>query len=249
LGNYLGAVRKWVELQHLHSCFFCIVDLHALTSNCFAGSGLRSNAISLFATYIACGIDPKHATVFMQSSVPEHSELCWILHCITPTGWINRMTQFKEKSRSGLESGMGLYCYPILMASDILLYKTDLVPVGSDQQQHMELTQDIAKAFNLAYKVDYFTIPKPVYDTVPRIMSLKDGTKKMSKSDPSVLSCISLNDEDDIIVQKIRKATTDSTLGFTLESLESRPEVHNLINIFSALAEEKVEAVCNKFKG
>ncbi|AAV86200.1 tryptophanyl-tRNA synthetase [Anaplasma marginale str. Dawn] len=248
LGNYLGAIRRWVGLQGSDQCLFCVVDLHALTAGNAATATLHSRAISLLATYIACGIDPEKSVLFVQSSVPEHSELCWILGCVTPMGWLNRMTQFKDKSRSGSTPNMGLYGYPVLMAADILLYKATLVPVGDDQMQHIELTQDIARAFNAMYKVDYFPVPKPLsLDSSARIMSLRDGKKKMSKSDASDAARINLDDDDDSIVQKIMRATTDSIRGLSLEVLDERPEMHNLVNIFAALSGMTKAEVCNEF--
>ncbi|MFV9838477.1 MAG: tryptophan--tRNA ligase [Aaplasma endosymbiont of Hyalomma asiaticum] len=251
LGNYLGAVRRWVDLQQNHECFFCVVDLHALTSGAVGDPELRRNSRALLASYIACGIDPNRSSVFLQSSVPEHSELCWILGCHTPVGWLNRMTQYKDKSRNTGCGGvtMGLFCYPVLMAADILLYKADSVPVGSDQRQHLELAQDIARTFNAAYKVDYLRVPSPLFfDTCTRVMSLKSGMKKMSKSDPSDFSRVNLVDSDDVIAQKIKKATTDSIAGFVLEELPNRPEMHNLCSIFAALSHTSVEDVCIKFE-
>ena len=251
LGNYLGAVRGWVDLQQSHECFFCVVDLHALTSGTIGDEpALRRNSHVLLASYIACGVDPNRSSVFLQSSVPEHSELCWILGCYTPIGWLNRMTQYKDKSRSSGHGGatMGLFCYPVLMAADILLYKADSVPVGNDQKQHLELAQDIARTFNAAYKVDCFRVPSPLfYDNCTRVMSLKSGTKKMSKSDPSDFSRINLVDSNDIIAQKIKRATTDSITGLVFEELQNRPEVHNLCRIFAALSNSSVEDVCIKF--
>ncbi|ACZ48738.1 tryptophanyl-tRNA synthetase [Anaplasma centrale str. Israel] len=248
LGNYLGAIRRWVGLQGSDQCLFCVVDLHALTAGNATTDALHLRAVSLLATYIACGIDPEKSVLFVQSSVPEHSELCWILGCVTPMGWLNRMTQFKDKSRSGCTPNMGLYGYPVLMAADILLYKADTVPVGNDQMQHIELTQDIAKAFNAAYAVDYFPIPRALsLDDSARIMSLRDSQKKMSKSDASDASRINLDDDDDSIAQKIRRATTDSIHGLSLASLDERPEMRNLVNIFAALAGMTKKEVCSEF--
>ncbi|QXK92234.1 tryptophan--tRNA ligase [Neoehrlichia mikurensis] len=243
LGNYLGAVRNWVEIQNSYSCFFCIADLHALTSRHDTKS-LLFNTMKLLATYLACGIDPHNAIIFTQSHISEHTELCWLLSCITPLGWLNRMTQFKEKGQSA--SSLGLYSYPVLMAADILLYKTNFVPVGSDQQQHLELARDIAKTFNTLYNTEYFQVPSPIiYNNTARIMSLKNGTKKMSKSDASDYSRINLDDEDNVILQKITKATTDSILGFEFDTLKNRPEINNLINIYSNLADIPKEKLCS----
>ncbi|ANC33865.1 tryptophan--tRNA ligase [Anaplasma phagocytophilum str. Norway variant2] len=249
LGNYLGAVKKWVALQDAGKCVFCIVDMHALTSGSAETLSIRANTLSLLASYIACGIDPGKAVVFLQSSVPEHAELCWILGCLTPVGWLNRMTQFKDKSRSdSYRANLGLYSYPVLMAADILLYKADLVPVGNDQKQHLELAQSIARTFNTIYGVDFFCIPEAMpFDSAARIMSLKTGTKKMSKSDPSDFSRINLSDDNDVIALKIKKATTDSATGFCYEGLNQRPEVNNLVNIFAALSDSEPREVCVRF--
>ena len=248
LGNYLGAVRRWVSLQESHSCFFCVVDLHALTTG-KAMKDLGSNTVGLLASYLACGIDPEKSTVFIQSSVPAHAELCWILGCLTPVGWLNRMTQYKDKRDEVARATLGLYSYPVLMAADILLYNADLVPVGSDQKQHLELAQDIARAFNALYAVDYFRIPNPMeFDEAARIMSLRDGKKKMSKSDPSDFSRINITDTDDEIALKIKKATTDSITGFDYHLLHSRPELHNLVNIYSCLAGSTPIAICKEYE-
>lgn len=249
LGNYLGAVRRWVELQQTGQCLFCIVDLHALTSfRPQDGESLRSRSENLLANYIACGVDPAKATLFLQSDIPEHTELCWILGCLTSVGWLNRMTQFKDKT-SEKSASMGLYCYPVLMAADILLYHADTVPVGNDQKQHVELAQAIAKAFNAAYNVEYFRMPVVhPFDTTSRVMSLRNAQKKMSKSDPSDFSRINLDDSDDLIVKKIRKATTDSIIGFNFEELSGRPELNNLVNIFASISALAPQAVCKQFE-
>ncbi|MGN7661661.1 MAG: tryptophan--tRNA ligase [Anaplasma sp.] len=243
--------RRWIDLQNSNRCLFCVVDLHALTTGkpTTESGALRSRAEHLVAAYIACGIDPEKSVLFLQSSVSEHSELCWILGCVTPVGWLNRMTQFKDKSQSGTCSpNMGLYGYPILMAADILLYKADTVPVGNDQQQHIELTQNIAKAFNAEHGVDYFPIPQALaFDDAARIMSFRDGKKKMSKSDVSDFSRINLSDSDDDIVQKVKRATTDSIAGFSLDGLSDRPEMCNLVNIFSTLGKITKAEVCREF--
>ncbi|MCU7611242.1 tryptophan--tRNA ligase [Anaplasma capra] len=250
LGNYLGAIRGWVGLQGSDKCLFCVVDLHALTAgNAGMGGALHSRAVSLLAAYIACGVNPEKSVLFIQSSVPEHSELYWILGCITPVGWLNRMTQFKDKSRDrAYTPSMGLYGYPVLMAADILLYKTNMVPVGHDQRQHIELTQDIARVFNTTYGIDYFPIPEVLnFDNAARIMSLRDGRRKMSKSDTSDASRINLDDDDDKIAQKVRRAATDSIFGLSLEGLSERPEMNNLVNIFAILAGTTKEKVCLEF--
>ncbi|KJV69261.1 tryptophan--tRNA ligase [Candidatus Neoehrlichia procyonis] len=244
LGNYLGAIHNWVQIQNSYSCFFCIADLHAITSKKYASENLLSNNMKLLATYLACGINPNNAIIFVQSCVSEHTELCWLLSCITPLGWLNRMTQFKDKRQN--VSSLGLYSYPVLMAADILLYKTNFVPVGNDQQQHLELAKTIAKAFNALYDIEYFQIPLPIiHSNTARIMSLRNGLKKMSKSEVSDYSRINLDDEDDIILRKITKAITDSTLGFEFHTLQSRPEINNLINIYSILTNTSKEKLCS----
>lgn len=250
LGNYLGAVRRWVALQESDDCFFCIVDLHALTSCRSVVNSLTDNTMCLLASYLACGIDPEKSTVFLQSSVQEHAELCWLLGCLTPVGWLNRMTQYKDKRGSDeAKATLGLYSYPVLMAADILLYNADLVPVGSDQKQHLELAQDIARTFNTLYDTDYFKIPSAMqFDESARIMSLRNGKKKMSKSDPSDFSRINLIDTDEAIALKIKKATTDSIVGFDYEYLNSRPELHNLVNIYSCLSGITPSKICEEYE-
>ena len=239
LGNYLGAIKNFVDLQEDHDCLYCIVDLHAVTvwQN---PNDLKSNILDVASIYLASGIDPKKSTIFVQSTVPYHSELSWILNCVTRIGWLNRMTQFKEKAGKNRENvSSGLYTYPNLMAADILLYFSDLVPVGDDQKQHLELTRDIAQKFNNDYSdfggKDFFPIPNPIImDESSRVMSLRDGTKKMSKSDPSAMSRIEFKDSNDLIVKKISKAKTDPLpIPNNVNDLETRPEVHNLISIFS----------------
>ena len=230
LGNYLGSIANWIDLQNNHQCFFGIMDLHSITlpQN---PTELRNNILETAIVYLASGIDPKKSTIFAQSAVKEHSELAWILGTLTPLGWLNRMTQFKEKSADN--ENLGLYAYPVLMAADILLYKSNIVPVGEDQKQHLELARDIAGAFNRQFKTEFFKLPEPmILGTCTRVMSLTDGTKKMSKSDESDLSRINLSDSKDEIVKKIKKAKTDTTVGITYE--KSRPEIYNLLNIFSA---------------
>ncbi|QOD38270.1 tryptophan--tRNA ligase [Candidatus Wolbachia massiliensis] len=248
LGNYLGAIKQWIDLQNEYKSLFCIVDLHAITANKLPASELKSNIFKTAAAYIACGIDPEKSIIFSQSTVSGHAELSWLLGCYTPIGWLNRMTQFKDKAGSDKQkASLGLYSYPVLMAADILLYRTKYVPVGDDQKQHLELARDIASAFNNHYKLDHFVVPEIlVLDRTSRIMSLRDGTSKMSKSDPSEYSCINLDDTDDLIVKKIGKAKTDSTLGFDFATLECRPETSNLINIFSALSGLDVDKVCEE---
>lgn len=235
LGNYLGAIKQWVELQNKYRSLFCVVDLHAITANKLPAIELRSNILKTVAAYIACGVDPKQAIIFNQSAVSGHAELCWLLGCYTPIGWLNRMTQFKDKAGSDKQkASLGLYSYPVLMAADILLYKARYVPVGDDQRQHIEITRDIASAFNNYYEQDYFILPEALTsNNAVRIMSLRDGTKKMSKSDPSDYSRINLDDSNDSIVSKIKRAKTDTISGFTLPD---RPEISNMVNIYSTLS-------------
>ena len=245
LGNYLGAIKNWEKLQKTKKCIFCIVDLHAITS-AENRDEIKKNTREVAAAYIASGINPNKNIIFVQSNVKGHSELSWILSCHTPIGWLNRMTQFKDKAGKNKEKApLGLYSYPVLMAADILLYKSTHVPVGEDQKQHLELSRDIAQAFNRYYNQDFFPIPEPVITgKATRVMSLKDGLKKMSKSDPSDQSRINLTDEPEVIRKKIQKAKTDS-LPFPnkIEDLQSRPEVMNLINIFSALSDKDPEKI------
>ncbi|HEY0105646.1 MAG TPA: tryptophan--tRNA ligase [Rhizomicrobium sp.] len=255
LGNYLGALKNWVRLQNEMECLFCVVDMHAITDD----AGYRKPALVNHAThevtaaYIAAGIDPKRSPIFNQSRVPQHAELAWIFNCVARLGWLDRMTQFKEKSGKHKErSSVGLYTYPVLMAADILVYKATHVPVGEDQKQHLELARDIAQKFNADYEVpDFFPQPEPVITgPATRVMSLRDGTKKMSKSDESDMSRINLTDDADAIAQKIRKAKTDPhPLPASAEELKGRPEAENLINIYAALAEEDAGAVMARFAG
>ncbi len=251
LGNYLGAIRNWVSLQDDYENLYCIVDLHAITVPQDPAS-LRANAREMAAAYVASGIDPEKGTIFIQSAVPAHAQLGWILGCFTPLGWLNRMTQFKDKAGKDRESvSLGLYGYPTLMAADILLYDTNLVPVGEDQKQHVELTRDIAQAMHHRFGQEIFTIPEPfIQGEGTRVMSLRDGTKKMSKSDPSDYSRINLTDDAETIAQKIRKAKTDA-LPFpdSLADLDARPEARNLAKIYAALADTKPEAVIAEFGG
>jgi tryptophanyl-tRNA synthetase len=236
LGNYLGAIRNWVAMQNTHECIFCVVDLHAITIPQNPHE-LRQAIREVTAAFIACGIDPKKSIIFPQSSVSAHSELAWILSCHTPLGWLNRMTQFKEKTGKNKDNApLGLYSYPVLMSADILAYRATHVPVGEDQKQHLELARDIAGAFNRFYSVDYFPLPEPVImGPATRIMSLRDGTKKMSKSDESDYSRINLTDTAENIELKFRKAKSDSepTIGY---DEEKRPEISNLINIYAAVS-------------
>jgi tryptophanyl-tRNA synthetase len=244
LGNYLGSVANWIDLQNNHNCFFGIMDLHSITIS-QNPINLKNNILETAIIYLASGIDPAKSTIFVQSAIKEHSELAWILGCLTPMGWLNRMTQFKEKSQtqSLLEddkSNLGLYAYPVLMAADILLYRADIVPVGDDQKQHLELARDIAGIFNRQFKTEFFKLPEPlILGNCTRVMSLQDGTKKMSKSDESDLSRINLFDEKDVILKKIKKAKTDSASVITYDKF--RPEIYNLLNIFSSCANSVVK--------
>jgi len=251
LGNYLGAIRNWVALQHDYDCIFCIVDLHALTAPQNPDE-LRQATREVTAAYIAAGIDPERCIIFNQSTISAHAELAWLLGCLTPLGWLNRMTQFKEKAGKQRENaGLGLYAYPVLMAADILLYKATHVPVGEDQKQHVELARDIAGAFNRRYERDFFPLPEPqIFGEATRVMSLRDGTKKMSKSDTSDYSRINMTDDAELIALKIRRAKTDpEPLPHTIEALEKRPEADNLVSIYAALADLSREAALSRFAG
>ena len=254
LGNYLGAIKNFVKLNNEseNECVFCVVDLHAITVN-QDPKDLRNNIRETVAAFVASGIDPKKNIIFNQSQVSAHSETAWILSCVARMGWLNRMTQFKEKAGKDKEkASVGLYSYPVLMAADILLYDTTHVPVGDDQKQHLELCRDIAQKFNNDFKVeDFFKIPEPlIQKEFSRIMSLKDGTKKMSKSDPSDLSRINLTDDKDQIINKIKKAKTDTLpLPSTIEELEKRPEAKNLIGIYSSLMNNSLQKSIDEFAG
>jgi tryptophanyl-tRNA synthetase len=244
LGNYLGAIRNWVALQHDYECIFCIVDLHALTQPQDPDE-LRAATREVTAAYIAAGIDPERCVIFNQSMVSAHAELAWLLGCLTPLGWLNRMTQFKEKAGKQREmAGLGLYAYPVLMAADILLYKATHVPVGEDQKQHVELARDIAGAFNRRYERDFFPLPEPqIFGEATRVMSLRDGTKKMSKSDTSDYSRINMTDDAELIALKIRRGKTDPLpLPDSITELEARPEADNLVGIHAALSGQTREA-------
>jgi len=255
LGNYLGALKNWVKLQDHMPCLYCVVDMHAITAD--AGYAkpqeLAQATREVAAAYIASGVDPKRSILFNQSRVPAHAELAWVFNCVARLGWMDRMTQFKEKSGKHKErSSVGLYTYPALMAADILVYKATHVPVGEDQKQHVELTRDIAQKFNNDYNApDFFPLPEPVITgTATRVMSLRDGSKKMSKSDESDYSRINLTDDADAIAQKIRKAKTDpEPLPDSEKGLEGRPEAENLFNIYAALAGETREQVIAQFAG
>ena len=252
LGNYLGAIKNFVELNNddENKCIFCVVDLHAITVN-QDPKELKNNIRETVATFIASGIDPQKSIIFNQSKVSAHSEAAWILSCVARMGWLNRMTQFKEKAGKDKEkASIGLYSYPVLMAADILLYDTTHVPVGDDQKQHLELCRDIAQKFNNDFKIDnFFKSPEPlIQKEFSRIMSLKDGTKKMSKSELSDLSRINLTDEKEQIINKIKKAKTDALpLPTTIKELDSRPETKNLIGIYSSLTGLTLEKSVEKF--
>jgi len=254
LGNYLGAIKNFVQLNNdnQNECIFCVVDLHAITVSQDPKT-LRNNILETVATFIASGIDPKKCIIFNQSQVTAHSELAWILSCVARMGWLNRMTQFKEKAGKDKEkASIGLYSYPVLMAADILLYDATHVPVGDDQKQHLELCRDIAKKFNNDFNVvDFFKIPEPlIQKEFSRIMSLKDGVKKMSKSEISDLSRINLTDKGDQIVNKIKKAKTDTLpIPSSFEELKERPEAKNLINIYSSVSELSLEKTIQEFSG
>ncbi|RZI46886.1 tryptophan--tRNA ligase [Candidatus Finniella inopinata] len=257
LGNYLGAIRQWVHLssslsQHSsNEQLFCIVDQHALTTPTDT-KDLASNTHTIAAAYIACGINPDENTIFIQSHVPAHTELAWYLSCIAPLGWLNRMTQFKDKA--GKDTGqahLGLYAYPVLMAADILIYRATQVPVGEDQKQHVELARDLAGLFNRHCGTDYFPLPEPfINKATARIMSLRDGSKKMSKSDLSDYSRLHLTDDNDLLALKIRKAKTDSDpIPDNVKDLENRLEALNLLGIYANLTEQSLQAVCQQFAG
>ena len=255
LGNYLGALKNWVHMQEEMPCLFCVVDMHALTqdSGYAKPEDLTRATREVAAAYIASGVDPQRTPIFNQSRVPEHGELAWIFNCVARLGWLDRMTQFKEKSGKHKErSSVGLYTYPVLMAADILVYKATHVPVGEDQKQHLELARDIAQKFNNDFGVpEFFPLPEPVI-TGPgtRVMSLRDGGKKMSKTDESDNSRINLTDDADTIAQKIRRAKTDpNSLPENAKGLEGRPEAENLINIYAGLANETVDAVIARYAG
>tara|TARA_B100001778_G_scaffold163946_1_gene134676 strand:- start:533 stop:1534 length:1002 start_codon:yes stop_codon:yes gene_type:complete len=253
LGNYIGAIKNFVDLQNdkENNCIYCVVDLHAITSK-QDPIKLEQNILETTATFLASGIDPKKSIIFNQSKVPAHSEASWILSCIARMGWLNRMTQFKEKAGKDKEkASVGLYIYPILMAADILLYDASHVPVGEDQKQHLELARDIAQKFNLDFKSpEFFKVPEPlIHKNFSRIMSLKDGKKKMSKSDPSEYSRINLNDNNDQIANKIKKAKTDNdSLPESKDDLKNRNELQNLFGIYSSLENQSLEKTIEEFK-
>lgn len=251
LGNYLGAIRNWVAMQADYECIYCIVDLHAITL-WQDPAALRAATREMAAALLASGIDADRAVLFNQSQVRVHAELAWVLECVARVGWVNRMTQFKEKSGKDREgSSVGLYVYPVLQAADILGYRATHVPVGEDQKQHLELARDIAAKFNTDYGVDFFPLPEPVIlGQAARVMSLRDGTAKMSKSDPSDMSRINLTDDADVIANKIKRAKTDAELlPDDPKLLEGRPEARNLVGIYAALAGQTEAAVLADFAG
>lgn len=247
LGNYLGALKHWVDFQKQYNCVYSIVDLHAITIR-QEPKALRENTLKSYALGLACGIDPEKSVFFIQSHVPTHAELTWILNCYTPYGELGRMTQFKDKSRSHAENiNAGLFGYPVLMASDILLYQSDVVPVGEDQKQHVELTRNIAERFNGVYG-DVFRVPEPVIPKVAaRVMSLQDPSKKMSKSDPNPKSCIALLDSPEVILKKFRSAVTDS--GSEIVYREGKDGISNMLSIYSVATGKSIPEAEAEFQG
>ena len=254
LGNYLGAIKNFVELQNdkKNECIYCVVDLHSITVKQDAKI-LKRNIRETTATFVASGLNPENSIIFNQSAVSAHAEAAWILGCVSRMGWLSRMTQFKEKAGKDKEkASVGLYVYPVLMAADILLYDATHVPVGEDQKQHLELCRDIAQKFNNDFNApDFLKVPEPlIQKQFSRIMSLKDGLKKMSKSDPSDLSRINLTDDKDLIINKIKKSKTDTLLmpGIN-DDLKKRPEVQNLLGIYSNLSSQSIDKVKEEFQG
>lgn len=256
LGNYLGAIKQWVAMQDAVAetggdCLFFLADLHALTQPVVPAE-LAANTVEMAATLLACGIDPARSILFNQARVPAHSELAWILNGTARMGWLNRMTQWKDKAgKDGASQSVGYFGYPVLQAADVLLYKATHVPVGEDQKQHLELARDIATKFNTDFAVELFPLPEPlVSKAAPRVMSLRDGSTKMSKSDPSDMSRINLTDSDDVIVQKVKKAKTDAEpLPATFDELAGRAEARNLVTIYAALADRTTDDVISDFGG
>ena len=251
LGNYLGAINNWVKMQNQYECLFCIVDLHAMTVD-HDPRHMISNIRSVATAYLASGLDPTKCHIFNQSQVIGHTELAWVFNCLTPLGWLNRMTQFKDKAGKHKEqASLGLYAYPVLQAADILIYQAHHVPVGEDQKQHIELCRDIAGAFNHRYGIDFFPLPEPqILGGATRVMSLRDGTKKMSKSDPSDYSRIHLTDDAETIALKVKKAKTDPhPLPSSLEEFEDRPEALNLLTIYAAITDSTIETLLAQYAG
>jgi len=252
LGNYLGALKNFVSLQKEMKCIYCVVDLHAITVF-QKPNELEKNVLETTASFLATGLDPNKSIIFNQSAVSGHAELAWILNCVSRIGWLNRMTQFKDKAGSDKEkASVGLYIYPNLMAADILLYKATHIPVGADQKQHLELSRDIAQKFNSDFKCDnFFPLPEPLISkNISRVMSLRDASKKMSKSEESEYSRINLKDSSDEIMKKIKKAKSDSdSIPDNLKLLEKKPEALNLLNIYSELSKSKLEKVLSEMAG
>ncbi|HYD12186.1 MAG TPA: tryptophan--tRNA ligase [Allosphingosinicella sp.] len=251
LGNYLGAIRRWVRMQHEMECLIFLADLHSLSEHIPAAER-RRNVHEMAASLIACGIDPEIAVLYNQARIPAHAELCWLLNGTARMGWLNRMTQWKDKAGKNREgASVALFDYPVLQAADVLLYQATHVPVGEDQKQHLELARDIAQKFNTDYGVELFILPEPLIgETAARIMSLRDGNAKMSKSDPSDMSRVNLGDDSDTIAQKIRKAKTDpEPLPDNVDALAGRPEALNLVTIYAALTDRSSQSVLDDFAG
>lgn len=251
LGNYLGAIKNWVKMQEETECFFFLADLHAITVT-NDPAALSSNTREMAAALIASGIDPDKSTLFNQARVSAHAEMAWMLFCSTPLGWLDRMTQFKEKSgKHKQRASLGLYSYPVLQAADVLIYQATHVPVGDDQKQHLELARDIASKFNTDSGQDVFTLPEAyINGPAARVMSLRDGSAKMSKSDPSDLSRINLSDDDEMIAKKIKKARTDAeVLPSEMDGLEGRAEARNLVNIFAAITDKNPNDILSEYAG
>ena len=248
IGNYLGSIKNWLDIQDSYQCYFFLADLHAITVP-QDPKLLQQSILHSAAIYLASGINPDTSALFLQSHVKEHCELAWLLNCVTPIGWLQRMTQFKDKAGKKQESaGTGLFTYPVLMAADILLYDADIVPVGDDQKQHLELTRDIAEVINRKFNSNVLKVPDPmIQGCATRIMSLRDGTKKMSKSDESDASRINLTDDVDSIVRKIQKARTDAIAGITFDPI-NRPEITNLINIFCSLSDMDIKDIVDRYQ-
>lgn len=248
LGNYLGSIANWLKFQEEYNCFFFLADLHSITVDQDPAE-LRQASYHTIAIYLASGICPKKSTIFLQSQVSYHAELAWLLNCVTPMGWMKRMTQYKDKAGKNQESAsVGLFDYPVLMAADILLYNADVVPVGDDQKQHIELARDIASAVNRKFDKELLIMPEPmILGPAKRVMSLKDGLKKMSKSDPSDASRINLTDTNDMIMQKIRKAKTDAYEYISYDP-ENRPEFANLLNIFASITGSTPEHIAADYR-
>ncbi len=247
LGNYLGSINNWLNMQDNYDCYFFLADLHSITIDRDPDE-LRESTINSAAIYLACGIDPNKSAIFLQSAIAEHCQLAWMLNCITPIGWLKRMTQFKDKAGKKQDNAnTGLFTYPILMAADILLYNPDIVPVGDDQKQHLELTRDIVGALNRKFGKTILKLPEPlIQGAATRVMSLRDGRKKMSKSDLSDASRINLTDDPDTIMQKLKRAKTDNLSEISYD-IENRPEITNLINIFSSLSGQTPENIVNQY--